>query len=109
MKKPIIIFLALLLLLAGSAQASRPVHKTVTGCVIGGVLYDLYEFSDAAGKRTITAYPLTIKGLDLSRYEGRKVSVEGYLLPGDRFNPIPNTLKALGPCDKKSRAVISGR
>lgn len=111
MRKVAIFFFTLLLLQVSAtpSRASRPVDRNVNGCVAGGVLYDLYESRDAAGKRTITAYPLKIKGLDLSRYEGRKVSVQGKLSPGDRFSPIPETLRVHGPCDKGSQAAINKR
>ncbi len=103
------VFLALLLSVVSVApsRASQPVFRTVTGCVIGGVLYSLRETVSPAGKRDLVAYPLKVSGLALSRYEGKKISIQGSLLPGDRFNPKPETLKVLGPCDRRSKAAIS--
>ncbi len=92
--------LALLLFLDCTtlSHASEPVYKTVTGCVAGGVLYSLEEVNDASAQNALVAYPLKITGLNLNRFEGKKVSVQGYLLPGDRFNPAPGSLEVLGPC-----------
>lgn len=96
--------------LAGQADASRPVPRTITGCVIGGTLYSLYpSTSEATGKKTFTVYRITVKNMDVRRYEGKKIRVQGNLLPGDRFYAKPESLKILGPCDKASKKAISQR
>ncbi|MEM5788389.1 MAG: hypothetical protein AAGU11_13835 [Syntrophobacteraceae bacterium] len=107
MKKIHISVFVLLLLLAaaGFAHSSKPVYRSITGCVINGELYSLR----AAGQSSITVYPLKVRGLSLKRYEGQKVRVGGYLLPGDRFDANPKTLRIIGPCDKRSRNAIRAR
>jgi hypothetical protein len=67
-----------LIVLAGLAQASRPVPYAVTGCVEAGQLTD--------GRYTYRVVKSTHSGLenvDLSRHEGRSIRVRGDLLPGD--------------------------
>ncbi len=89
------------------SQASRPVPRTITGCVIKGKLYSIHKgVAEATGKRSLTVYPISVQELDLRPYEGRTIRVEGNLLPGDRFFALPATLRVLGPCDKESRRTI---
>lgn len=111
MKKIHISVFVLLLLLAaaGFAHSSKPVYRSITGCVINGELYSLRAGNRAAGQSSITVYPLEVRGLSLKRYEGQKVRVGGYLLPGDRFDANPKTLRIIGPCDKRSRNAIRAR
>ena len=86
------------------AAASKPVPRTLTGCVINGALYSVYP-----GKPQYTVYRIKVKDLNLSPYEGKKISISGNLLPGDTFYPKPGTLKVLGPCDRKSQEAIGDR
>jgi hypothetical protein len=96
--------------LTGQADASRPVPRTITGCVIGGTLYSLYpSTSEATGKESVTVYRITVRDLNLQPYEGKKIRVRGKLLPRDRFYAEPGSVKVLGPCDKASRRAISER
>lgn len=76
-----------------SALASRPVKKTVSACVQGGELIaDGYTYrvrSSAASADT-----------DLAPYEGRRIRVKGYLLPGDVL--IGDTIEVVpGACPAK--------
>lgn len=60
------------------ALASRPVPKTVTGCVVKGELIrEPYTYS----VRRESVGGLVV--VDLAPYEGRRIRVKGYLLPGD--------------------------
>jgi hypothetical protein len=87
--------------------ASLPVPKTLTGCVIDGSFYSVDdEVSEATGKRSSVVYRITVREMDLTPYEGKKIRVQGHLLPGDRFTPDPSSLRVLGPCDKASRKAI---
>lgn len=68
-----------LALCAGPGYASRPVHKTITGCVTGGVLISDNGYTirvRQSGDR---------KAADLAPYEGLKIRYTGSLLPGDVF------------------------
>jgi hypothetical protein len=72
------------------ANASKPVPKTIVGCVFKGNLIssDGYEIRPRYGDgRTI----------ELQKFEGRGVSISGDLLPGDAFilNRPP---RDTGPC-----------
>lgn len=88
------------------AAASRPVSKTLSGCVIGGTFYSVEESLPGEKKGAPTVYRITVREMDLAPYEGKKVVIKGQLLPGDRFTPDPGSLRVLGPCDKTSRKAI---
>ncbi len=111
MKRLLLAIPVFLLLLTGTEgpYASAPVYKSVTGCVINGKLHSLRKGNTAAGQSAIIVYPMKVKGIRLDRYEGRKVTVSGYLHPGDRFDADPGTVQIIGPCDEKSRKAILGR
>lgn len=69
---------------AGPASASRPVKKTVTACVIGGELH--------SGRYVYRVRPdIGAADTDLRRFEGKRVRVKGFLLPGDIL--ISNSIK----------------
>lgn len=112
MKKPWIAIGMVLVMLMGwigvhDGAASRPVPKSLTGCVIDGSLYSVDEdASEATGKRSSFVYRITVREMDLTPYEGKKIRIQGHLLPGDRFTPDPSSLRVLGPCDKASRKTI---
>jgi hypothetical protein len=55
------------------AFASRPVPKTITGCVANGSLHS----SDG--------YEIWVRNLNLAPYEGKRIQLRGNLLPGDNF------------------------
>lgn len=110
MQRASILFLIVLVLslaLPLPASASRPVPRTLEGCVINGAFFSVYKgASTETGKRDI-AYRIRVQNLDLSPYEGKKIRLQGRLSPGDRFTPEPKSLKVLGPCDRDSRNAIS--
>ena len=61
---------------ASSTFASRPVKKIVTACVVGGELTSgpyTYRVRRDVGSAEV----------DLKPYEGKRMRVRGYLLPGD--------------------------
>jgi hypothetical protein len=88
--------------------ASRPVGRTITGCVIHGKLYSIHKgVAEATGKKTTAVYLINVRELNLAPYEGRKLRVHGNLLPGDRFTPDPQSIEVLGPCDKQSKRAIA--
>lgn len=72
------------------AVASKPVPKTIVGCVANGsfVSSDGYEIR-----------PRTADGqaIDLRPFEGRQVTIRGDLLPGDAFI-VKEPLADSGPC-----------
>ena len=103
------LWLGLSLALPPAAGASRPVPRTIQGCVINGTLYSLRQdlVSERTGRRTIAVYPIRVSNFDVTPFEGQKIRLRGNLLPGDRFTADPQSLKVLGPCDRKSREAIS--
>lgn len=90
-------------------EASRPVSKTMTGCVVGGNFYSVGDRLPGEGKRSLVVYRITVRDMNLAPYEGKKIRVQGRLLPGDRFTPDPSTLSVLGPCDNASSKAIRER
>lgn len=78
----------------GVAQASMPVRRTITGCVVKGTLIsdDGYQIRV---RRTLGG-----PALDLRRYEGRRISVGGLLSPGDVF-VLHSGPAALGACRRR--------
>jgi hypothetical protein len=103
-----LILLSVTLTLPSPSPASRPVFRTVVGCVANGVLYSIRKQPPQyTGPHKIMAYPLRVQNLNLTPHEGKKISVGGYLSPGDRFQADPKTLKVLGICDRESRGAIS--
>ncbi len=88
-------------LFAGSLWASAPVKVTITGCVTGGVLVtEKTDFGTHASEGRYRIKPLTPKDapLDLSAHEGKRITVGGHLLPGDRFYAAEASIRVLGPC-----------
>ncbi len=80
----IILCLAFPLLIPSNATGSMPVEKTLTGCVIGGRFFSI-SFDSQTG-RPVKAYPVRIgQNINLASYEGKTISMDGSLLPGDRF------------------------
>ncbi|MCB1537181.1 MAG: hypothetical protein KDJ44_21360 [Rhodoblastus sp.] len=72
------------------ALASRPVPRTITGCVNGGV------FTSDDGY-VIRARGPGFREYDLSRFEGRRIVVRGMLSPGDLF-AVKGAPRDRGPC-----------
>ncbi|MDP2311679.1 MAG: hypothetical protein Q8P41_02145 [Pseudomonadota bacterium] len=87
----------LALLLSGPALASKPFATRIDGCVLDGRLYDV---------QGDTAYPIGI-ALDLARYEGKRIAVEGTLSPRDRFS-ARGAVSVVSPrCPKRMRQAIA--
>ena len=91
---------------AGNLGASAPVKVTITGCVTGGVLVtEKTDFGTHASGGKYRIKPLTTKGdpLGLAAQEGKRISVAGRLLPGDRFYADAASIRVLGPCAVPSK------
>jgi hypothetical protein len=111
MKKALNVLLVMLvfwLSLPFTASASRPVPRTLEGCVIKGVFYSVSQYK---GKTSVHRIDCRTEDLDhpisMSRYEGKKIKVSGHLVPSDVFVPDFKTLKVLGPCDRNTRKAIT--
>jgi hypothetical protein len=107
-----LLMLAALLSSFHLATASKPVQVTLEGCVIQGVFYAVEKGGLASGATQVNAIEIISRKesdpkLDLSPYEGKKISLQGLLLPGDKMTPDPKSLKVLGPCDRDSQAAIA--
>ena len=94
------------------ARASRPVPVTLEGCVIQGVFYAVEKGGLASGATQVNAIEIisrneSVPKMDLSPYEGKKIRLQGSLIPGDKLTPDPKSLKVLGPCDQDSQAAIA--
>jgi hypothetical protein len=88
-------------LFAGDLGASAPVKVTITGCVTGGVLMsEKTDFGTHAseGKYRINTLDPGGSPFALSAHEGKRISIAGQLLPGDRFYAEAPSLQVLGPC-----------
>lgn len=98
MRRILLVILVLLCLTA--AQASRPVHRKSTGCVLNGRVYTIYD------SQTVYRYTLS-RPMSLRRYEGKLIELDGTLLPGDRFTPRTHHFKTLGPVPARVRKVVA--
>jgi hypothetical protein len=78
------------LLAIAPALASAPVPRTIVGCVTSG------SFISSDGYHIRPRYAGGNE-LDLLPYEGRKVRIEGALLPGDLMI-VKKRPRDLGPC-----------
>jgi hypothetical protein len=110
MRKMLPFFLLLSLIslaFPGPAPASRPVPRTLEGCVIKGTFFSVYKGVKTETGQNVIAYRIRVQNMDLSPYEGKKIRLQGHLYPGDRFQADPKSLKVLGPCDRGSRKAIS--
>jgi tetratricopeptide (TPR) repeat protein len=91
------------LLIPVQAIGSRPVDKIIVGCVIDGMLFDAGDSLPVKKVYLLTVDP----ALNLTRYEGKKIRVQGKLSPGDRFQPdLEKGIEVLGACDQETRAAI---
>lgn len=98
------LLLALGLVTFDPAAASAPVKWSSDGCVIDGMLFSVKDAE--AGGRAHRIHPVRI---DLSRYEGKRVRVTGWLRPGDVLDlERSGGLRVLGACGHESRAAIAG-
>jgi len=89
--------------------ASGPVPRTLTGCVSGGVFYSIHEEASPAGPSSPVVYRINMQDLDLRPCEGKKIRIQGYLLPGDRFIAEKSSLQELGACDTTWKKAIKDR
>ena len=100
------IFLAVSVLSVSTdaGHASRPVHKTIIGCVVDGVLIsrDGYRIQVRDSRKAMA--------VDLSRYEGWLISLTGNLLPGDNFYVTtgPRILRRCAKPDEPSSSALPG-
>jgi hypothetical protein len=87
-----------LLALGSVAHASKPVKKTLTGCVVDGKFYSIDG----------VAYPIaTPAKLDLTPFEGKSLALTGLLYPGDRFEPESGSVPDVkGACPAASVRMI---
>lgn len=78
LSRAVVVALALVSIAPTESRASKPVPRTVTGCVIKGELVgDPYVYSvRRQSSDGLAPY-------DLAPHEGRRIRVKGYLLPGD--------------------------
>lgn len=74
---------------ASAADASRPVPRTITGCVVGGT----FTSDDGYVIQAKSGY----EDYDLGPFEGRRIRAKGMLSPGDRFQ-VKGRPRDLGPC-----------
>lgn len=78
LSRAVVAALALVSIAPTESRASKPVPRTVTGCVIKGELVgDPYVYS--VRRQTKDG----LERYDLAPYEGRLIRVKGSLLPGD--------------------------
>lgn len=89
-------FLAVLVLAswhpsAGPALASKPVPRTVSGCVVNGI----FVSTDGYHIRPMDA---NFREVDLLPFEGLRVTISGDLLPGDALI-VKTPPRASGPCE----------
>jgi tetratricopeptide (TPR) repeat protein len=113
---PMRILLALLVIASGvffaaALSASQPVRVTITGCVKGGELWsEKTDFGTHAseGKYRIKALARGGAPIELTRYEGNRISAAGHLLPGDRFYADESSLRVLGACVPPPGAASAG-
>lgn len=107
-----LLMLSMVLSFPHLATASRPVPVTLEGCVIQGVFYAVEKGGLASGATRVNAIEIISRNesdpkMDLTPYEGKKIRLQGRLIPGDKMTPDPKSLKVLGPCDRDSQAAIA--
>jgi hypothetical protein len=91
-----------------AARGSLPVERTLTGCVVGAAFYSvsLHE----ATRTPVKAYRIRFdKPVDVTPYEGKTISITGWLSPGDRFrlkDGAPPTV-VRDTCNEEYRKVIT--
>ena len=104
MKRTILAILFSLMAAPFIAEATLPVERTLTGCVIENTFYSVYS-----GKDSSKAYRILLsQPVDLKPYEGKSVSMNGWLSPGDRFSIKDKTAIQVvsDTCDALSRKAI---
>ncbi|MFQ3573355.1 MAG: tetratricopeptide repeat protein [Thermodesulfovibrionales bacterium] len=89
------------------AYASMPVEVTMTGCVIDGKFTkEVTDFGTHKVKGSNT-YLIKIidkdrKPIDLRGYNGMRLSIKGFLTPGDYLYTDSQSIKVMGDCVEKS-------
>jgi hypothetical protein len=81
--------------------ASMPVDVTITGCVYNGIFFsETTDFGTHISKEKykIQAVDSALNRVDLSDFKGKKISIRGKLLPGDRFIIEKENVHVLGVC-----------
>ena len=104
MKRVVLAILLALIAPSFIAEATLPVERTLTGCVIENTFYSVYS-----GKDSSKAYRISLsQPVDLKPYEGKSVSMNGWLSPGDRFSIKDKTAIQVvsNTCDVRSRKTI---
>lgn len=93
------VLVAILVLFASRAEASKPIPYTMKGCVTGGQFYSV-DKDRASIVKTLN------KPLDISKLDGKFIEVAGLLHPGDYFTPgdAPPVIKR--DCTKDDRLAI---
>lgn len=86
-----IAFLLACCFLLQPADASRPVRKTIIGCVVNGI------FTSDNGYVIRIRRRLSGDRVDLSPWQNRRLQITGDLLPGDNFYLVTAPV-VLGPC-----------
>jgi hypothetical protein len=73
-----------------SAEASRPVRRTIVGCVLNGafISHDGYH---------IRVWRSQHRRMDLSLFEGKEIRFSGVLSPGDNY-VVQSDPEVIGPC-----------
>ncbi len=92
------------------AFASEPVNAKITGCVINGEFSSqITDFGTHIAQDGEIGYPITMYDancktdnclINLDTYEGKKIMVEGSLLPGDLFFVKRGDIRMLGDCKR---------
>lgn len=102
----VVLFIAAPFLTPNFAMGSMPVKRTLTGCVVGGKFFSVSV--DQRTNKPVKAYPIRLEqSPDLAPYEGKKLSMSGSLLPGDRFIFKEGSLVVVKEtCDGDDRVVI---
>lgn len=81
---------ATLVAAATEASASRPVRRTIVGCVVETTFFSEDGYVIRVNDRANAP-------VDLQRWRGRRLEIKGWLSPGDRFN-LDGAPRVLGPC-----------
>lgn len=102
-----------------AAFASRPVAVEIIGCVKDGTI--ISESTDFGTHKIADGYIIRLVQMDtpsdgtpqstpvdLSPYEGKKLRVRGYLLPGDRLGLSQNGYEVIGQCAANSADGTTG-
>ena len=97
----LLFFLLLAGLYPSIVSASMPVRVVIIGCVQDGLLVtESTDFGTHVGMGTYRIRPRLLQGedLDLSEFEGRRISLSGNLLPGDMFYVKESSIRDSEPC-----------